>query len=118
MCKNILVIESNRSCRVLMQEILETFGINGYIVENGTKGLVYYENNDIDLVLLNNQLPDISDTEIIKSLKRIKPIPIIVQSARCFPFDISRALNAGCDYFMEKPIQIELLHEKIQEYLK
>ena len=40
--KTILVIESNSACRILMQEVLEDFGINYHIVKNGAEGLSYY----------------------------------------------------------------------------
>lgn len=118
MKKKILIIESNATDRMLLNEILASSGMNYHIATNGQEGLDYYTNNQVALVLTDtSSLSDMTDTAIIQALKKIKPVPVIACSSRCFPHEVARVKNAGCDEFIYKPFEIEMLYSVLQKYL-
>ncbi|MCD4760340.1 response regulator, partial [bacterium] len=74
---------------------------------------------EIDLVLMDIQLPDISGYEVTKQLKIInKDIPVIAQTAFALEGDKEKSLEAGCDDYITKPIKAKKLLSLIDKYLK
>ena len=71
---------------------------------------------EIDLVLMDIKLPVLDGMEATRQIKKIRPeLPIVMQSAYALNNERARALEAGCDEYLSKPIQIELLLEKIEQ---
>ncbi len=117
MKKNVLVIDNCDISGCLIQEVLDGLDINCHIVKSGEHGLSYLRNNDVDIIVLETRLPDMSNIEIIKSLKQIKPIPVVVQTTQCYQDNIEAAFASGCDYFLKKPIEVSLLEDVIKKCL-
>ncbi len=71
----------------------------------------------IDLILMDIKMPEKSGYEAIREIKSFrKGIPIIAQTAYTLSEDKSKCIEAGCDDYISKPIDIELLFEKINKY--
>jgi len=80
------------------------------------------ESQDIDLILLDINLPDIDGYEVARRLRSSKKeslanAPIMVLTANAMRGDAERALDAGCDIYMSKPINIFELLEKVSALL-
>ena len=76
---------------------------------------LFDENPDISVVLMDIQLPDINGYEVTKKIKKKSPnIPVIAQTAYGMSDDKEKALNAGCDDYISKPIDIEKLMSIIE----
>jgi CheY-like chemotaxis protein len=70
---------------------------------------------DIDLIILDLQMPFMDGIEAAKRIRQIKPsVPIIAQSVFADENDIQKLFHAGCDDFISKPIDTNLLLSKIR----
>jgi signal transduction histidine kinase/CheY-like chemotaxis protein len=73
--------------------------------------------NKIDLILMDIKMPEKSGYDAIKEIKKFRSdIPIIVQTAYTFKEDKNKCIAAGCDDYISKPIDIELLMSKINHF--
>jgi len=122
MGKNILYIEDNPDNMLLVQRALESRGYALIKAMNGLDGVDTAEKEDIDLILLDINLPDIDGYEVARRLRKSsKPelayIPVIAITANALKGDAERALEAGCDVYMSKPINIRELWARIEAYV-
>jgi two-component system cell cycle response regulator DivK len=122
MGKNILYVEDNPDNMLLVQRAVESRGYTLLKAENGLDGLDIAENQEIDLVLLDINLPDIDGYEVARRLRKsgksqLAYIPIIAITANALKGDAERALEAGCDVYMSKPINIRELWARLEAYV-
>jgi two-component system cell cycle response regulator DivK len=122
MGKTILCIEDNPDNMLLVQRALESRGYKLLKAMNGVDGISIAEENRIDLILLDINLPDIDGYEIAKHLRKSsKPelanLPIIAITANALRGDAQRALDAGCDVYMSKPINIRELWARVEAFV-
>ncbi|TGK06468.1 GAF domain-containing sensor histidine kinase [Leptospira fletcheri] len=119
---SILVAEDNPVNQKLIRRMLEQMGLSCEIVSNGLEVLAFWEKWEIDLLLLDIQMPELSGIDTARILK-MKPssrkIPwIIAVTAHDSPEDRAECAQAGIDDYLGKPFRIEELAEKIREYLR
>ena len=122
MGNTILYIEDNPDNMLLVQRALESRGYRLLKAMNGVDGISMAEGNMIDLILLDINLPDIDGYEVAQRLRKSsKPelayLPIIAVTANALKGDAERALEAGCDVYMSKPINIRELWARIEAYV-
>lgn len=122
MGSRILCIEDNPDNMMLFQRILEASGYTLLQARNGFDGIAIAEQEPVDLILLDINLPDIDGYEVTHRLRVIQKqssvfVPIIVISANALKGDARKALNAGCDFYMSKPIDINEFISKVKFYL-
>lgn len=113
--KNILVVEDDEMSARYLIELLDDAGANVIHVDNATDAIFAAHNNkNIDLILMDIQLPDMNGWQATRILKRVKKdIPVIVQSAFALESHILKSYEAGCDFFISKPIDSDMLFEMI-----
>jgi len=119
---NILYIEDNPDNMLLVQRALESRGYRLIKAHNGIDGITQAEQNLVDLILLDINLPDIDGYEVARRLRKSsKPelthIPIIAITANALRGDAERSLEAGCDVYMSKPVNIRELWARIEAYV-
>lgn len=119
---NILYIEDNPDNMLLVQRALESRGYKLLKAVNGVDGITQAEQNNVDLILLDINLPDIDGYEVAKRLRKsgktdLAYIPIIAVTANALKGDAERALDAGCDVYMSKPVNIRELWARIEAYV-
>ena len=119
---NILYIEDNPDNMLLVQRALESRGYKLLKAENGIDGIIEAEQNNVDLILLDINLPDIDGYEVAKRLREstkteLTHVPIIAVTANALKGDAERALEAGCDVYMSKPVNIRELWARIEAYV-
>ena len=122
MGNTILYIEDNPDNMTLVQRALESRGYKLLKAVNGVDGISMAEGNMLDLILLDINLPDIDGYEVARRLRKSsKPelayIPIIAVTANALKGDAERALEAGCDVYMSKPINIRELWARVEAYV-
>ena len=118
----ILYIEDNPDNMLLVQRALESRGYRLLKASNGVEGIIMAEGNRVDLILLDINLPDIDGYEIAKRLRKsskmeLANLPIIAVTANALRGDAKRALDAGCDVYMSKPINIRELWARVEAYV-
>ncbi len=118
--KTILVTEDQDSNFQLLEVLLEMWGIKTYRAVNGQEAVDYCnENKEIDLVLMDIRLPDFSGLEATRIIKKTRPdLPILAQTAYAIIGDREKALEAGCDEYITKPIRKERLYELLNQFLR
>ena len=122
MSKNILYIEDNPDNMMLVRRVLQAGDYNLMEARNGLQGLLLAENHKIDLILLDINLPDIDGYEVARRVRSSTKIevartPIIVLTANAMRGDAEKALDAGCDVYLSKPINIFELLEKVDTFI-
>ena len=122
MGNNILYIEDNPDNMMLVQRALEARGYTLLKAFNGLDGIDTAENKDIDLILLDINLPDIDGYEVAQRLRKsnnskLAYIPIIAVTANALKGDAQKALDAGCDVYMSKPIDIRELWARVEAFV-
>lgn len=119
--KRALIIEDNENNLELISFILKANGYTCLSATYGQEGLEAAEREMPDFILLDIQLPDIPGTEVLRQL-RAKPetanIPVIAITSYAMAGDREALLAAGCDGYIEKPIDPALIMEQIQSMLK
>lgn len=119
---NILYIEDNPDNMMLVKRALEARGYSLMEAVNGLSGVSSAEENDVDLILLDINLPDIDGYEVARRLRASqKPslayVPIIAITANALKGDAEKALSAGCDVYMSKPINIRELWARVEAFV-
>ncbi|MCS7009989.1 MAG: response regulator [Anaerolineales bacterium] len=118
----ILYIEDNADNMLLVKRALEARGYRLLEATTGQQGLEIAERENVDLILLDINLPDIDGYEIARRLRHHKKtslayIPIIAITANALKGDAEKALEAGCDVYMAKPINIRELWAQVEGLL-
>jgi two-component system cell cycle response regulator DivK len=122
MGNNVLYIEDNPDNMMLVRRILESRGYHLVEASNGLSGVAIAESQPIDLILLDINLPDIDGYEVARRLRRspkalLAHIPIIAITANALKGDAEKALAAGCDVYMSKPLNIRELAARVAGFL-
>lgn len=116
----ILYIEDNFDNRILIKRVLEAEGYTVVEAENGSTGLNLATSAAPDLILMDINLPDIDGYECTARLRHIAGVnrtPILALTANVMEGDKQKALDAGCDGYIPKPIDVDGLPGQIAEYL-
>ena len=117
----VLIVEDNELNRRLFADLLSTRGFSILEAHDGMQALESIKKNQPDLVLMDIQLPNMSGIEVtkeIRSLTNISQPKIIAVSAFALKQDAEKALAAGCNDYISKPITIGPFFQTIERNLK
>lgn len=117
MKKTLLIIEDNDE----IQSILTNQFKNEYVVISafsGTEGLLLFENNNINLVILDVMLPGKQGDQVLKELRLKNNVPIIIMSALGDKKKISEFLLNGANDYVTKPFDLDELSARIAVQLR
>lgn len=116
----ILVVEDNRDNMTLMTDMLETLEYTVLQATDGQRGVEMAASEQPDLIFMDLSLPVMDGwtaTRAIKSNPALSHIPIIALTAHAMVGDRERALAAGCDDYLAKPVDLSLLTVKIAKLM-
>jgi two-component system cell cycle response regulator DivK len=117
----ILYIEDNADNRLLVKRILLAEGYTMLEAESGTRGLELAKTGLPDLILMDINLPDIDGYECTARLRQsdgLSKVPIIALTANVMEGDSQKALDAGCDGYIPKPVDVDALPLQVEAFLK
>jgi two-component system cell cycle response regulator DivK len=117
----ILYIEDNPGNRMLVRRILEAEGYTVTEAMDGPSGLEIAAQEQFDLILLDINLPEIDGYDLarrMRSMPNLNDVPILAVTANVMHGDKERTLEAGCDGFIPKPIDVDKLPELVQTALE
>lgn len=117
----ILVVEDSPDIRVLIQMLLETAGHEVMTASDGQMGVETARRERPDLVLMDLSLPVLSGWEATRAIKEspeTASIPVVAVTAHAMHGDRERAIAAGCDGFIAKPIDEETFESLVGSYLR
>ena len=118
----ILYVEDHPDNMTLVRRILQSQGYTLIEANTGSKEILIAETQDLDVVLLDVNLPDIDGHEVARRLRTSKKtslatVPIIAVTANAMKGDAQKALDAGCDLYISKPINIQELSDKVKNFV-
>ncbi len=116
----ILYVEDNQDNRNLVRRVLGVEGFSVAEAKDAAQALERLETGSIDLILMDINMPDMDGytlTAKIKSMPKYKDVPIIAVTANVMRGDRERSLEAGCDGYIQKPIDIDTLAQQIERFL-
>ncbi len=117
----ILYVEDNLANRILIRRILMAEGYTIIEAENASEALRVVENQVPDLILMDINMPDVDGYTLTAQLKKIPTlttIPIIALTANVMKGDRERTLQAGCDGYIQKPVDVDALPKIVERYLQ
>lgn len=117
----ILLVEDNEMNRDMLSRRLQRNGYSIAIAVDGRQGVAMARSEAPDLILMDMGLPYMDGWEATRQLKAAadtRPIPIIALTAHAMSDDRQKALEAGCDDYDTKPIELPRLLKKIESLLK
>ena len=117
--KKILIVEDVYTNYIVLKEFIDQTNAAVLPAQSGNEALRILDNHpDIDLVLLDIRLPDISGYEVANKIKQQDPhLPIIIQTAYSVDDEIKEAQNAGCEGILTKPISCNELLKTIDKFI-
>jgi signal transduction histidine kinase/ActR/RegA family two-component response regulator len=118
--KVILVAEDVSTNFLLVKKSLKKTDVNLIWAKNGQEAVdEFAKNKSIDLVLMDIRMPVMNGLEATRQIKEMNPaIPIIAQTAYAMDGDREKSLDAGCDAYISKPINLKEFISLIAEFLK
>lgn len=122
MTHTVLYIEDNPDNTMLVRRALEARGYRVLDASTGNKGVELAETEAVDLILLDINLPDIDGYEVARRLRssakrELTKAPIIAVTANALKGDAEKALEAGCDVYMSKPINLRELWARVEAFI-
>jgi two-component system, cell cycle response regulator DivK len=120
MTTRILIVEDNEMNRDMLSRRLERNGFEVVIAVDGEDGIMKARARTPDLILMDMSLPKLDGWEATRLLKAdavMRSIPVIALTAHAMSSDRDKALDAGCDDYDTKPIDLPRLLGKIEALL-
>jgi two-component system cell cycle response regulator DivK len=118
---HILYIEDNPENRLLVRRILEAEGYSVLEATDGPSGLESAARTRPDLILLDINLPEIDGYDLARRFRNtpgLQQVPILAITANVMQGDRERTLEAGCDGYIQKPIDVDRLPEQVRAALQ
>lgn len=117
--KTILIVDDHEAMRLYLKESLRKTNVTCVLASTGLEAIDMVRSiQDIDCVLMDIQLPDMSGYESTREIKKINPqVKVIAQTAYAMSENYSKALDEGCDDYITKPINQRLLLKTLGRFL-
>ncbi len=116
----ILYVEDNPENRLLIRRILMAEGYRIVEAESAPMAIEMLETVHPDLILMDINMPEIDGytlTSRLREKQEFRRVPIVALTANVMKGDRERTLEAGCDGYIQKPIDVDLLPQQINRFL-
>ena len=118
MSKTILIIEDELRIRFLLRDYFAKEGFNIIEAEDGDLGLKAFQENNVDLILLDIMMPKIDGITVLETIRKVSTVPIILLTARSEEDDKLFGFEVGADDYITKPFSPKVLIAKVKALLK
>lgn len=118
--KVVFHVEDNPDNRLLVRRLLMAFGYQVMEAENGAKAREMLKTQTPDLILMDINMPDMDGytlTNELKAMPNLMSVPIVAITANVMKGDRERTLSAGCDGYIEKPIDVDRFIEQVERFI-
>jgi two-component system, cell cycle response regulator DivK len=114
-------VEDNFENRLLVRRLLQAYGYKVVEAENASQAKETLKSVQPDLILLDINMPDVDGytlTSEIRAIPALARIPIVAITANVMKGDRERTLRAGCDGYIEKPIDVDRFINQVENFMK
>jgi len=118
---SILYVEDNFENRMLVRRILMAEDFDVIEAENAFQALDIVKETRPDLILVDINMPEMDGytlTTRLKDIPELESVPIVALTANVMKGDRERILGAGCDGYIQKPIDVDQLPQQVRSFLK
>lgn len=119
--RQVLCVDDDATSMKLVELILRGRGVELLGATTGAEGLRVARLTDLDLVLLDLQLPDTSGEDVLRAMRRehsLRSVPIVIVSADASRASRKRLLEAGADDYLTKPLEVDRAADLIEWFLR
>ncbi len=120
-CKTIMYVEDNAENRLLIRRVLQAEGFQVVEASDALEAMEIVQTQRPDLILMDINLPEMDGytlTARFKATPQLSNVPIIALTANVMRGDRERTLEAGCDGYIQKPVDVDLLPEQVNRFLQ
>ncbi len=120
MAKTVLIVEDYEDSRNFMKIVIESYGYQVIEASDGIEAVDSFKKYQPDLILMDISLPMVDGLTTVKAIREFdgsRHIPIIAVTAFGKAYQ-TRAIEAGCDELIDKPINFKMLEPVISKYLE
>jgi two-component system OmpR family response regulator len=114
----LLLVEDERDLLVALAKALREEGYAVDIAEDGEEGLYKAASSDYDAIVLDVMLPRLSGWDLLARLRKTKPTPVLMLTARDATADKVRGLNTGADDYVVKPFDLPELMARLRALIR
>ena len=115
---DVLIVEDEEKILDVIEAYLKNAGYNVFTAYDGKEAISIFNNENINLIILDLMLPDISGEEVCKIIKNEKDVPIIMLTAKINEDDILNGFNLGADDYVVKPFSVKQLIARVSAVLR
>ena len=115
---SILIVEDEKSISDIVKNYLIRDGYNVFQAFDGLEALKIFDNEEIDLIILDLMLPKMSGEDVIKNIRNKSKVPVIITSAKVEEIDRINGLRLGADDYVTKPFSNKELVERVKAVLR
>ena len=115
---DILLVEDHRELAQLLMSFLKRDGFQVHHVESGEEALLFLQEHDVALLLLDIMLPRMDGFAVCRRIREQQAVPILIMSARKDRSDQLNGYELGADDYIEKPVDPQILAAKIRAVLQ
>lgn len=114
----ILVVEDVDTNKIFFDAALRRTNAKILWAKDGKEAITIFKDNEIDLILMDLQLPIMDGYTATREIKKLNPsVPIIAQTAHVMSGEREKCMEAGCDDYLAKPIRLQILIDTLSKYL-
>ena len=119
--KTVVCIEDNASNLLLVSRIVEAEGHELRTAEDGPGAINLLNEVDPDIILLDINIPGVSGLDLARMIReneRLSSVPVVATTANVLVGDREKCIEAGCDDYLPKPLDIRQLRNMLRHYLQ
>lgn len=116
----VLVVEDNMDTYELVHFILEKNGFETFLAVNGRDGVIAAQKQKPDLIIMDMSMPEMDGWTATAHIKRdesLTSIPLLALTAHALPADRQRAMDAGCNEYITKPMDLDDLVNAVEHWV-
>lgn len=118
MPKKVLCVDDDPAITELLSMLLQTQGFEVHTANSGEDGIKKVREKSLHIVILDLMMPGVDGWQVCKQVREFSNVPIIILSALNDPDMIARALDAGADDYLVKPISSNMLVAHINRLIR
>ena len=118
--RTVLIIEDEADAAELFAEMMRVSGFRVLKTSSSAPALAMIAQEKPDIVLLDIMMPEISGLELLREMREdpaLKPIPVVIISAKSMPADVRSGMDAGASTYLTKPVGFLELKEAVERAL-
>ncbi|MGD2251468.1 MAG: response regulator [Anaerolineales bacterium] len=113
MAIEILLIDDDPDMSVMLRTLLRGHDFQIQSAHSGIEGIQFCRKNRPDVVILDLMMPEPDGWEVCQRIRKFSSVPILILSAIGSPVEVSRALDAGANDYLIKPVHAGLLVSRL-----